>query len=459
MASVLTMPEVATGTTEAVLSSWIVDVGAPFSSGQAIVSVETDKAIVDVEAESDGVLLHLLAAAGARVEVGAPIAIQGGPGEQVDDLEALLKELGVADQPAASVVGADEPEADGSIAAAEAAEADDTLAASEAAEADMPPVEPPAAAPVDEELAASPPVAPPSEPPTAAGRRLFSSPLARKLAREAGLDIAEIRGSGPNGRVRRLDVETALQERTASSPKDPAGEAAPVPGSASASYTDVPLTGARRAIARRLTESKQSAPHFYLRGSARVDRLMEIRAELTHGGEMKVSVNDLVVKAVAKAHQLVPGLNVQWTEDAIRQFTGVDVAIAVATEHALLTPVLRNVEALTVSEVAKATQDLVARARNRRLQQSELEGGTISVTNLGMYGTEEFAAIINPPHASILAVGAARQEPVSEDGQLAVGTVMRVTLAVDHRPVDGATAAQWMRAFIDLLERPLQILV
>lgn len=447
MASLLTMPEVATGTTEAVLSSWIVDVGAPFSSGQAIVSVETDKAIVDVEAESDGVLLHLLAAAGARVEVGAPIAIQGGPGDQVDDLEALLKELGVAGQPAASVVGADEPEADGSMAAAEAAEAD------------MPSVEAPAVAPVDADLSALPPVAPPSESPTDAGGRVFTSPLARKLAREAGLDIANIRGSGPNGRVRRLDVEAALQERTASSAKDPAGEEGPVPGSALASYTDVPLTGARRAIARRLTESKQSAPHFYLRGSARVDRLMEMRGELIQDGELKVSVNDLVVKAVGKAHQLVPGLNVQWTEDAIRQFTGVDVAIAVATEHALVTPVLRGVEALTLSEVAQATQDLVARARSRRLRQSELEGGTISVTNLGMYGTEEFAAIINPPQASILAVGAARQEPVVEGGTVAAGTVTRVTLAVDHRPVDGATAAQWMSAFIDLLERPLQILV
>lgn len=448
MADLLTMPEVSTGTTEAVLSSWNVDVGAPFSSGHAIVTVETEKAIVDVEAESDGVLLHLLAEAGATVEVGAPIAIQGRPGEQVDDLQALLEKLGVAGEPAASVVGADEPEAGGSVAAAEAGEAD------------MPVVEVPAVAPVEAELAAAlPPVAPPSEPPTAAGRRIFTSPLARKLAKEAGLDIASIRGSGPNGRIRRLDVDAALQERTASSAKDPAREAGPMPGSALASYTDVPLTGARRAIARRLTESKQSAPHFYVRGSARVDRLMEMRGELTQGGEMKVSVNDLVVKAVGKAHQLVPGLNVQWTEHAIRQFTGVDVAIAVATEHALVTPVLRGVEAMTLSEVAEATRDLVARARSRRLQQSELEGGTISVTNLGMYGTEEFAAIINPPQASIIAVGAARQEPVVEDGNVVAGTVMRVTLAVDHRPVDGATAAQWMRAFIDLLERPLQILV
>ena len=225
------------------------------------------------------------------------------------------------------------------------------------------------------------------------------------------------------------------------------------------SFEDVPNTRIRQAIARRLTESKQTAPHFYVRGSARVDKLLTLRREINDGGFVKVSVNDLIVKAVARAHALVPGLNVQWNGDSIRHFAGVDIAVAVATEGGLVTPVVRGVDSMTLQRLVESTQDLIGRAKERRLQQHELEGGSISVTNLGMYGTEEFAAIINPPQAAILAVGAAREEAVVEDGELAVGTVLRVTLAVDHRPVDGATAAEWMRTFVDLLEHPAQILI
>jgi pyruvate dehydrogenase E2 component (dihydrolipoamide acetyltransferase) len=214
----------------------------------------------------------------------------------------------------------------------------------------------------------------------------------------------------------------------------------------------------RRAVAARLTESKATAPHFYVRGAARVDELLRLRAQLNDGAEVKVSVNDLVVKAVAQAHQLVPGMNVIWTGEAIRSFRGVDVAVAVATDGGLVTPVVRGVEGLTITALARTTRDFAVRAREGRLQQAELEGGTVAVSNLGMYGVEEFSAIINPPQASILAVGAARQEAVVTDGRLEVGTVLRVTLSVDHRPVDGATAARWMAAFTDLLERPVRIL-
>lgn len=434
MAELLTMPEVATGTAEAVLSSWNVDVDKPFSAGDAIVTVETEKAIVDVEADADGVLLHLLVPAGATVEVGAPIAVTGAPGEQVDDLDTLLASLGVRASSAggaADVAGADEPEAAGSVAAAE-----------------VPGTGPPAA-----EVPAAGPVG------AAVGRqRIFASPLARRLAADAGLELATVSGTGPSGRIRRRDIEAALRERE-SAPARSAVAAAPAPAAdVPVSYTDVPNTRARQATARRLAESKQNAPHFYVRGSARVDRLLELRRELNDGGRVKVSVNDLIVKAVAQAHTRVPGLNVQWNGDSIRHFSGVDVSVAVATDHGLVTPVVRGVHTLSISHVAAATQDLTARAKERRLQQAELEGGTISVTNLGMYGTEEFAAIINPPQAAVLAVGAARQEAVVDDGQLAVATVLRVTLAVDHRPVDGATAAAWMGAFIGLLERPAQIL-
>jgi pyruvate dehydrogenase E2 component (dihydrolipoamide acetyltransferase) len=226
-----------------------------------------------------------------------------------------------------------------------------------------------------------------------------------------------------------------------------------------AEFVDVPNSRVRNAVAARLTESKLTAPHFYLRGSARVDRLLALRTEINAGSGPKVSVNDLVVKAVGRAHTLVPDLNVIWTGDAIRHFSSVDVSVAVATDNGLVTPVVRGVDRLSLHQLVAATQDLVTRAKDRRLKQSELEGGSISVTNLGMFGTEEFAAIINPPQAAIIAVGAARQEPVVADGGLAVATVMHVTLSVDHRPVDGATAAQWMRTFVELLESPAQILV
>lgn len=419
MPEILRMPEVAAGATEAILSAWNVPVGQAFAAGDLLVTIETDKAVVDVEAEADGVLLRLLAEAGATVEVGSPIAVTGAVGESADDAAIAALGLSSSDAPAAPAAAA---------------------------------VEPPAAAPA-------------ASAPAGAGERVFASPLARKIARDAGVDLASLEGTGPGGRIRRRDVEAHLASAPAA-PAAPATPAAPPPAAApkavpagDSEYVDEPNSRLRNAIAARLTESKTTAPHFYVRGSARVDRLLALRKEINDGGGAKVSVNDLVVKAVGKAHTLVPSLNVIWTGDAIRHFSRVDVAIAVATESGLVTPVVRGVDRLSLGELAATTADLAARAKDKRLQQSELEGGTISVSNLGMFGTEDFAAIINPPQASILAVGAARQEPVVVDGALAVGTVMHVTLSVDHRPVDGAAAAEWMRAFIGLLESPMRILV
>ncbi|MEU8187989.1 2-oxo acid dehydrogenase subunit E2, partial [Micromonospora carbonacea] len=220
----------------------------------------------------------------------------------------------------------------------------------------------------------------------------------------------------------------------------------------------VPHSRLRRAIARRLTESKSTVPHFYLRGSARVDALLALRTELNAAAPVKISVNDLVVKAVGQAHLAVPQVNVGWTDAGMRVFGEVDLGVAVATEGGLVTPVLRGVDRMSVSAVAAATRDFADRARRGALRQHELEGGSATVTNLGMYGAEEFSAILNPPQATILAVGAARREPVVTDaGELAVATVLRVTLSVDHRAVDGALAAQWMREFVAILEQPLRI--
>jgi pyruvate dehydrogenase E2 component (dihydrolipoamide acetyltransferase) len=425
MAELLRMPEIAAAQTQAVLASWPIEVAKPFAAGDVVATVETDKAVVDVEAEADGVLLRTLVPAGTEVEVGTPIALLAGPGETVDDVDAVLARLGV------------------SAPAAPAASTGDGA---------------PAPAPAE-------PAAP------GEGRR-FASPLARRLAADAGLLLTDLEGTGPGGRIVRRDVEAALARRVAREEAEvhdaspAAAEPAPVlaprqtpPAAAGeADYTDQPLSRMRRAVAARLTESKASAPHFYLRGSARVDALLGVRGELNKGGEVRVSVNDLLVKAVAKAHQKVPEMNVVWTGEAIRSFASVDVAVAVATANGLVTPVVRGVERLPIGEVAAATRDVAARARDGRLQQAELEGGSITISNLGMYGVEEFAAIINPPQAAILAVGAAKQEPVVTDGRLEVATVLRLTLSVDHRPVDGAIAARWMAALVELLEHPVRIL-
>jgi pyruvate dehydrogenase E2 component (dihydrolipoamide acetyltransferase) len=457
MAKLLRMPELAANAVEAVLQGWPLPEGTPYAKGDVIATVETEKAVADVEADADGVILKTLVPEGAGVEVGAPIAVIGGPEEKAADIGALLAELGVTSPGS----GSPAPAANAPVAAVPT-----TVPATVSAAA------PGAAVPTSTPLSSAVPAQTPAAG-TANGtgttRRIFSSPLARRMAREAGLPYEQITGTGPNGRIIRRDVEAAIASRDRSAtvlapPAGPGGAAgtspaatAPVTGTVTA-FTDVPHSRIRRAVASRLTESKQTTPHFYLRGTARVDRLLRLREELNDGAPVRVSVNDLVIKAVAGAHLLVPAMNVIWTPDAVRSFSSVDVSVAIATERGLVTPVLGSVERMTVSSVATAVRDFAERARTGRLRQDELDGGAITVTNLGMYGTEDFAAIINPPQAAILAVGAARQEPVVEDGRLGVGTVMRVTLSVDHRPVDGVVAAEWMRAFLSLVENPVRIL-
>lgn len=421
MARLLRMPEVAANATEAVLADWSVPENVAFAAQDSLATVETEKALVDVEADQAGVVLKTLVRPGSQVEVGAPIAVLGDPGEQVADLDALLADLGVAATQAPPVpMRRDVPDPEGGTASTHPS------------------------APSVEHVTAVEPV-----PANGRGDRVFASPLARKLAKDAGIAVEEIDGTGPRQRILRRDVER-VQAARASAPA-----AAVASGSA---YEEQPHSRVRRATAARLTESVQTAPHFYVRATVRVDRLVDLRAELNAEDGVAVSLNDLVVKAAAAAHRRVPEMNVVWTEDAVRSFRDVDIAVAVATDRGLLTPVVRDVAGLSVTALAARVKDLAERARSGRLRQEELEGGSISVTNLGMYGTEEFAAIINPPHASILAVGAVRQEPVVDDGVLAVGRVMRVTLSVDHRPVDGVVAARWMRAFVELVEHPARIL-
>ncbi|MEU0633994.1 dihydrolipoamide acetyltransferase family protein [Streptomyces sp. NPDC005989] len=389
MAELFRMPAVAADAATAVLSAWQVAEGASFTKDDALVSIETDKAEVDVSAERDGVLLKALYETGVEIEVGDPIAVLGAVGERTGDLDALLAELGVgvaAPGEARQAVRRDVPEE---------------------------PVAPPAAAPA-------------SGGPDRGGR-IFSSPLARRLAREAGLGIETLTGTGPGGRVVRRDVEAAVAARRTQVTGPPAAPAppaaAPVPqGAAPAApagtgdHEEIPHTRMRRAIARRLTESKQHTPHFYLRATCAVDELLALRQRINAVSPVKVSVNDLLIKAVATAHTQVPGMNAVWQPEAVRRFRSVDVSVAIATDTGLVTPVLRGIENLSVSAIATRTRAFAEQARSGALRPADLEGGSITVSNLGMYGVEEFAAIINPPQAAILAIGAARDEAVVRDG-------------------------------------------
>jgi pyruvate dehydrogenase E2 component (dihydrolipoamide acetyltransferase) len=427
MAHLLRVPEIAAGTTEAVLATWPVAENSPYSATDVIATVETAKAVIDIEAEENGVILRRLVPEGADVAVGQPIALIGAPGESADNIEDELRAQGITpDGPAA-----ESPPA--SVAPAEAG--------------------------------------PPAASANGAPERTFISPIARRLARAAELDPRDVSGTGPNGRIMRRDVERAA--RTLANPagvptqvSSPA-QHQPQPESPTAvtrpepvDYREVPHSRVRRAIASRLAESKQTVPHFYLSGSARAGKLLRLRAELNEGASpVRISLNDLVIKAVARAHQLVPAMNVVWTPDAVRSFTSVDIGVAIASPRGLVTPVLRSVDRSGIAVIAATVKDLAERAGSGRLAPRELEGGTTTVTNLGMFGTENFAAIINPPQASILAVGAVHRAPVVKKDKLAVASVMEVTLSVDHRAVDGSTAAEWMRAFVSVIQHPAQILL
>ncbi|MGY1814784.1 dihydrolipoamide acetyltransferase family protein [Blastococcus sp. SYSU D00820] len=432
MPVIIHMPEVLAGTDEAVLGSWLVQPGDEITVGQPIAEIETDKAVVEYAAEVAGSLAGTLIDVGARVPVGTPIAVLAGAGETT---AAALQAAGSAD--------GGQPDAADRTPGEDAAQLDH-VAAAPAADAAPPAVD-------------------------AAPARLFASPLVRRLAAQRGIDLSGVRGTGPHGRIVRRDLErhqTATPAPRAPEPA-PAVPAPPAPPAArpaavaapAGAGTDVPHTGMRRAIARRLTESKTTIPHFYLRADCRVDALLELRRQVTEATGERISVNDLVVKAVAAAFREVPEANAIWTDEAVRRFDDVDVAVAVAVDDGLLTPVVRAVDKRPLREVSAQIRELAGRARAGRIRQEEIEGGSFSVSNLGMYGTAEFAAIINPPHSGILAVGAAEQRPVVEDGALAVATVMTVTLSADHRVLDGALAARWLAAFTRIVENPLAILV
>ena len=442
------MPALSPTMTEGNVASWLKNEGDPVAAGDILCEIETDKATMEVEATDEGTLARIVAPAGSEsVPVNAVIGLILEEGEDASALAGLDAAAPAAAAPAAAPA---EP-------AAEAAPAASAAPA------------PAAAAPA----AASPggngatPPAPVREP----GARIFASPLARRMAKQAGLALEAIAGTGPNGRIVKVDVEAAIAAAAAApaavatpvpaaAPAAPA--AAPAPAPAAAAYQDTPASTMRKVIAQRLQEAKREVPHFYLTVDCAVDALLETRAQLNERSDAyKLSVNDFVIRAAALALRKVPAANASWVDGALRQYSSADVSVAVAIEDGLITPIVRNADGKGLAEISTEVKELAGRARAKPmgLAPEEYQGGTFSVSNLGMYGIKEFAAIINPPQSMILAVGTAEQRPVVKDGALAVATMMSCTLSVDHRVVDGALGAQFLQAFKGLIEDPLTMLL
>jgi pyruvate dehydrogenase E2 component (dihydrolipoamide acetyltransferase) len=414
MATLIRMPEIAANATSAVIKAWSLKEGDSVGVGATLAEIETDKALIEFTSEDQGVLGKILGQVGVDIEVGAPIAVLYAVGEGAVDVDALL-------------------------AAADGVNTEVAMAAP---------------AP----LAAAP----------AVSARVFASPLARRLARDSGLELTSLKGSGPHGRIVKRDVAAAQQAaapapQAAAPVQQPAPHAAaPLPASAAngaSAFTEVPHSSMRRTIARRLTESKATIPHFYLTADIRMDALMALRAQVNAAAPRKISVNDLIVKAVAGALRDMPDMNVSWTDSALRRYAQADIAVAVATDSGLITPVLRAADSKPVSGISAEIADLAARARSGKLALHEYQGGSFTISNLGMFGVRDFTAIINPPQAAILAVGATSARPVVVDGALVAASVMTVTLSVDHRAIDGALAAQWLALLQRNLENPLSILI
>lgn len=433
MATLIRMPEVAAGATEIVLSKWQVQVGSSVKMGDILAEMETEKAVVDYAAETDGIVHKILVADGSSVEVGSPILILLSPGEDGSAGDALLGGAAAVAAPIAA-----------------------PIVAPVAATASPVVFEAPAAAATVAAAAMAPVISQQD------GLRKLVSPIVRKIARERGVEISQLAGTGPEGRVVRRDLEKFLSSGAAATAT--AGVAFSSSSELakqdySSGYVTVPHTGMRRAIARRLTESKTTVPHFYLTADCKVDALLELRKSINETSPIKISVNDIVVKAVGSALMDVPESNVVWSPEAMQRYESADISIAVTTEGGLFTPVIRGVEKRTLSNLSMEISELASRARAGKLRQEDLEGGSFAVSNLGMFGTKEFSAILNPPQSGILAVGAASPRAIVEDGQVVVANIMTVTLSADHRAVDGALAAQWLSAFVKRIENPLSMLI
>jgi pyruvate dehydrogenase E2 component (dihydrolipoamide acetyltransferase) len=438
MATAIPMPALSPTMKEGKITKWLKKEGEKVSSGDAIAEVETDKSNLEVEAYDDGFLISILVPEGSSVPVGSPIGYVGAQGEKAPAASA------------AAPAPAPPPKA-----AAPAAKPAPTPAAKPAPAA---PAQRPAAqvVPFRREAEAAPAPAPASS--QASGERVRVSPLAKKMAREQGLDLAALAGSGPSGRIIKRDIEAAISQGGAARQLQPAPSTfAPSQPFERREPDSIALTSMRKVITQRMGEVKPGVPHFYLSIEVEMDAALKIREE-AKSLESKVSVNDIIVKAAAIALRRFPKINVQYAGDRILQLHNADVGIAVAIEDGLITPVIRDADQKGLSTISAESRDLAERARKRGLKPAEYTGGSITVSNLGMFGIDSFIAVINPPQASILAVGAVTQKPVVRDGQVVVRSIMSATLSGDHRAIDGALGAQYLKELKALLEHPMRLL-
>ena len=432
MATNILMPALSPTMTEGTLARWLKKEGDSIRAGDVIAEIETDKATMEVEAVDEGVLGRILVADGTEgVKVNAPIAVLVEKGEAV---------------PAA------------------------------AAPATPAPVAPPVAA------AAPAPTAPVAAAPVAAatsGDRVVASPLAKRMAQQAGLSLAGLAGTGPGGRIVKVDVEAALARPAPAAPPIAAAAVAPAPAAAApkpvaaaitAPHRLVPHSSMRKVIAKRLTEAKSTIPHIYVSMDIEIDALLKLAAELTERspknrdgtpgpGAFFLSVNDMIIKASARTLRLVPGVNASWTDDGMVLYDNVDISIAVSIPDGLITPIIRNADRKGLAEISLEMRELAGRAKIGKLKLEEFQGGGFSISNMGMFGVTAFSAIINPPQAAILAVGAGAKRPVVKNGELAVATVMTCTLSADHRAIDGALAAQFMSTLKRVIEDPISLML
>ncbi|GAD57155.1 pyruvate dehydrogenase complex dihydrolipoamide acetyltransferase [Limimaricola cinnabarinus] len=461
MPTEILMPALSPTMEEGTLAKWLVKEGDTVFSGDLLAEIETDKATMEFEAVDEGVVGKILIAEGTEgVKVNTPIAVLLEDGESADDIDASTEpKQGDADSHA-------EPATPKAETLPAKGYGDDAGAAQQAKGGDAAPAS--------------------SGGSGASGDRVFASPLARRIAADKGLDLSQIQGSGPNGRIVKADVESAkpgqkpaaaasstekaAQEPKAETGKSPIAEPA-APGAqaeqirkmyADRDYEEVKLDGMRRTIAARLTEAKQTIPHFYLRRDIKLDALLKFRSQLNKQLEargVKLSVNDFIIKASALALQAVPDANAVWAGDRVLKLKPSDVAVAVAIEGGLFTPVLRDAESRSLSSLSAQMKDLAKRARDKKLAPHEYQGGSFAISNLGMFGIDNFDAVINPPHGAILAVGAGVKKPVvNAEGEVEVATVMSVTLSVDHRVIDGAMGAELLKQIADALENPMVML-
>ncbi|MEL0013629.1 MAG: 2-oxo acid dehydrogenase subunit E2 [Rhodospirillales bacterium] len=463
MATEILMPALSPTMTEGKLAKWLIKEGDEVRPGDLIAEIETDKATMEVESVDEGKVAKILIGEGTEgVAVNAVIAVLAMDGENLDDVpspktsthevkETIVSDVQssaqkvspidngslkatplarrIADQAGISLSGINPTGAGGKITKDDVLKKAEGGSLSSSSESD----------------------------------RLFASPLARKLAFEGKIPLDRIKGSGPNGRIVKADVERALRGDLLPALDQPAGskEPAAVSESAGSEFDLIPHTSMRKTIARRLTESKQTVPHFYLTVDCEIDELLRVRKELNDRAPdgVKVSVNDFVIKSLAGALRRVPGANASWTEEGIRLYKNVDVSVAVALDGGLITPVVKNADSKGLGEISANMVDLAGRARQGKLTPDEYQGGSISISNLGMFGIKQFDAVINPPQGAILAVGAGEQRPVVKNGELAIATVMTCTLSCDHRVIDGALGAELLQAFKNLIEFPAAMLL